>query len=234
MQFVEKNSFNVRSAICHLKSKDSAIVFHLFPMVHIGSKEFYAEVSQKLAEYDLVLTEGVNNSRKANLLTLSYRIVRHIRRMDLVTQQEGMNVAEFRHKIIGTDMAGKVFDSHWSSLPLMLRLQLFLITPIFVLYLFFFGTRETIAENIAVDDLPTSEEILYQDENSEKLDSLLIDKRDRKLIEEIEKLHQSNGQSEKVVAIVYGAFHMRNITRYLMDKLNYQIIGSEWVTIFDL
>jgi hypothetical protein len=234
MQFVEKNSFNVRSAVCQLKSTDSAIVFLLFPMVHIGSKEFYAEVSRKLAECDLVLAEGVGNSRKANLLTLSYRIVRYIRRMDLVTQQEGMNVAEFRHKIVGADITGQVFDSHWSSLPLVLRLQLFLLTPIFVIYLLFFGTRETIAENIAVDDLQTSEEILFQDENIKKLDSLLIDKRDRKLIEEIEKLYHSNGQNASVVAIVDGAFHMRNVTNYLMEKLNYRITGSEWLTIFDL
>src|SRR5436305_4813326 len=99
MQFVEKNSFNLRSAIYHLKTKHSPIEFFLFPMVHVGSKQFYAEVSRKLGECDLIFAEGVNNSRKANLLTLSYRIVRYIKRMDLVTQQEGMKLVGLRNKI---------------------------------------------------------------------------------------------------------------------------------------
>jgi hypothetical protein len=68
MQFIEKTSFNVRSLI--------------FPMIHVGSSEFYG---------DLILAEGVK-SRKARSITLSYRIVKHIRRMELITQREGMRV----------------------------------------------------------------------------------------------------------------------------------------------
>jgi pheromone shutdown protein TraB len=154
--------------------------------------------------------------------------------MDLVTQQEGMQVAKFRHKVVGADMTKEVFDTHWSSLPVILRLQLFLLIPIYAIYLFFFGTRETIAKNIALDDLPSSKEILYQDETIDKLDSLLIDKRDLKLAGEIEKVYRQNSSDSKVVGIVYGAAHMRNITKYLMERLNYRITDSEWLTIFDL
>lgn len=95
MQFIEKNSFNVRSAIYHLKKDGAGLEFLLFPMIHVGSKEFYEEVSRRLTACDLILAEGVN-SRKVNLLTFSYRIVKKIRRMDLVTQQEGMIVSGFR------------------------------------------------------------------------------------------------------------------------------------------
>ncbi len=233
MQFIEKNDLNVRSAIYHLKKEDDGLEFVLFPMIHVGSKEFYDEVSRRLGECDLILAEGVD-SKKANLLTRSYRIVKKIRRMDLVTQQEGMKVSGFREKIINTDMEGRAFDERWSSLPLILKAQIFFLMPVYVVYLFLFGTREMIAENIALEDLPSSEEILFQDANFEKLDTLLIDERDRKLIDSIGKLHDEVLRDKKTVGVVYGAMHMRNVTGFLLRKLNYRVAKAEWVTVFDL
>jgi len=233
MQFIEKNSFNVRSAIYHLKKEDDGLEFILFPMIHVGSREFYDEVSQRLAKCDLILAEGVD-SRKANLLTLSYEIVKRIRRMDLVTQREGMKVSSFRAKIINTDIEGRAFDEQWSSLPLVLKVQIFLLMPVYVIYLVLFGTRDTIAENIAVEDLPSSNEVLFQNNDFDKLDALLIDERDRRLIRKIESLHEANGNDKKTVGIVYGAMHMRNVANFLLHKLRYRIAKAEWVTIFDL
>ncbi len=233
MQFIEKNSFNVRSAIYRLKKEDDGLEFILFPMIHVGSKEFYDEVSQRLATCDLILAEGVD-SKKANLLTRSYRIVKKIKRIDLVTQQEGMKVSSFREKIVNTDMEGQAFDEHWTSLPLMLKAQIFFLMPVYVIYLFLFGTRETIAENIALEDLPSSQEILFQDDDFDKLDVLLIDERDRRLIRNIESLHEANRKDKKTVGIVYGAMHMRNVTSFLLRKLKYRVAKAEWVTVFDL
>src|SRR5262245_12840619 len=146
MQFIEKNSFNVRSAVYCLKKEGSALEFLLFPMIHVGSSEFYDEISRRLASCDLILAEGVK-SKRANLLTLSYRIVKHIRRMELVTQRDGMRVETFRAKILNTDIEGAAFDERWSSLPLSLRVQLLVLIPTFVVYLFLFGTREMLAKN---------------------------------------------------------------------------------------
>lgn len=233
MQFIEKNSFNVRSAIYRLKKNEGGLEFLLFPMIHVGSEQFYDEVSQRLAKCDMILVEGVD-SKKANLLTRSYRIVKRIRRMDLVTQQEGMKVSDFREKTVNTDVEGCVFDKGWSSIPLSLKVQIFFFMPFYVIYLFLFGTRETIAENIALEDLPSSEEILFQDDDLDKLDTLLIDERDQRLIGKIESLHQTNGKDEKTVAIVYGARHMRNVVNFLLQKLNYRIAKAEWITVFDL
>jgi hypothetical protein len=233
MQFIEKNSFNVRSAIYRLKKDDEGLEFILFPMIHVGSQEFYDEVSQRLAKCDLILAEGVD-SKKANLLTRSYRIVRKIRRMDLVTQQEGMNVSSFRDKLMNADMEGRAFDEHWSSLPPALKAQIFLLIPVYVIYLFLFGTREIIAENIAVEDLPSSNEVLFQDDNLDKLDALLIDERDRSLIRNIVSLHEANGSNKQTVGIVFGAMHMRNVTSFLLHKLKYRIAKAEWVKVFDL
>jgi hypothetical protein len=233
MQFIEKNSFNVRSAIYRMQREDDGLEFILFPMVHVGSKEFYSEVSRRLAECDLILAEGVD-SRKVSLLTRSYRIVKKIRRMDLVTQQEGMKVSAFRKKIMNTDIEGSAFDERWSLLPLKLKAQIFFLMPVYVLYLLLFGTRETIAENIALEDLPSSEEITFQDDDFDRLDALVIDERDRRLIRNIERLHETNGKDRKTVGIVYGAMHMRNVTSFLLGKLKYRVAKAEWVTVFNL
>jgi hypothetical protein len=233
MQFIEKNSFNVRSAVYRLKKNGSPLEFLIFPMIHVGSNEFYREISNRLSSCDLILAEGVK-SKRVYLLTLSYRIVKYIRRMDLVTQQDGMRIESFRAKILNADMEGSAFDESWSSLPFLLKAQLFIIIPVFVVYLFLFGTREMLAKNIALDDLPSSEEILSEDQNFEQLDSLIVDERDRKLIEHIARLEDQQIKDFQQVGIVYGARHMRTTIAFLMQKLGYRVVKAEWVKVFDL
>src|SRR5215471_308067 len=121
MQFIEKNSFNVRSAVYHLK-RDGGPDFLLFPMIHVGSPAFYDEITRRLMTCDLILAEGVA-SKRGHLLAWSYRIVKHIKRMDLVTQQDAMKGRSFYGKIRNADMAGEAFDARWSALPWSLRLQ---------------------------------------------------------------------------------------------------------------
>ena len=58
MQFIEKNSFNVRSVVYSLKKDGSRLEFLIFPMIHVGSTEFYDEISRRLASCDLILAEG--------------------------------------------------------------------------------------------------------------------------------------------------------------------------------
>jgi hypothetical protein len=230
MQFIEKNSFNVRSAVYHLK-KDGAPEFLLFPMIHVGSQTFYDEIAQRLMTCDIILAEGVV-SKRANLLTLSYRIVKRIKRMDLVTQQDALRAAAFRGKVTNADMAGNAFDARWSSLPLSLRIQLFFLLPVYILYLLFFGTRQTLAENIALEDLPSEDEILLEGERFADLDSLLIDERDRTLLGNIKRVYESGGT--KTIGVIYGARHMRSAVDFLMRTLNYHVAKAEWVTVFDL
>jgi len=233
MQFIEKNSFNVRSAVYRLKKDGTGLEFLLFPMIHVGSREFYEEISRRLSTCDLILAEGVK-SKRANILTLSYRIVKKIRRMDLITQHDGMRVDGFRGKILNADLEEQVFDERWSSLPIMLRVQLFIIVPFFVVYLFLFGTRETVAKNLALEDLPSDEEILLEDESFAPLDSLLIDVRDQKLIEHIARLDAECSEATRRVGIVYGALHMRRTVAFLLQHLNYRVAKAEWVNVFDL
>ena len=233
MQFTEKNSFHLRAAVYSLKKDTTGLEFLIFPMIHVGSREFYQEISRRLASCDLILVEGLK-SKKAAILTLSYRFVKKIRGMDLITQHEGLRLEEFRNKLLNTDMEANAFDERWSTLPIALRIQLFLMVPIFVVYLFIFGTRESLAENLVVEDLPSSEEELTEDEGFSRLDSLLVDERDRKLIEHIANVNNERSHTSQRIGIVYGAFHMRSVMAFLMQKLNYRVAKADWVKVFDL
>lgn len=233
MQFIEKNSFSVRSAIYVLKTNGDSPVFMLFPMIHVGTVEFYNEIRAKLAPCDLILLEGVA-SQKVHLLTLSYRIVKNIRRMDLVTQTDALQLSQLKNKIIFSDVTGAAFDEGWSSLPLWIRAGLFLVLPFWVANLLFFGSRDTIAKDIAFEDLPSAQETLMRDDEFDRFDELLVDSRDRELIRHIEKLILEGQSTGKTIAILYGARHMRNVVNFLHHKLNYRVVKAEWVTVFDL
>jgi hypothetical protein len=232
MQFIEKSSFGVRSVIYRLKKDGAPLEFCLFPMIHVGSREFYAGISARLSQCDLILAEGIK-TKKASLLIYSYSIVKNIRRMDLVLQRDAIDVASFGSRWVNVDMERQAFDARWSSLPILLRIQLFLIVPIYVAYLFIFGNRQTLAEDIALEDLPTNEEVLSSDDNLEMLDALVIDERDRVLIDHLERV-EKNTEEIRQIGIIYGARHMRSIAAYLMQKLHYRVTKAEWISVFDL
>lgn len=233
MQFTEKNSFNLRAAVYSLKRDPAGLEFVVFPMIHVGSREYYQEISRRLSTCDLILAEGVK-SRKARVLTISYRLVKKMRGLDLITQNEGIRLDAFPKEIVNADMDANAFDERWSSLPIALRVQLWLYVPLFVLYLFIFGTRELLAENLVLEDLPSSEELLSEDEGFSTLDSLVVDERDRKLIEHITNVDTERSHTSQKIGIVYGAFHMRCVMTFLMQKLNYRVIKADWVKVFDL
>lgn len=62
-----------------LEKRGSQVRFVLFPMIHLGAPDFYAEVARRLSRCDLILTEGVGG-RRTSVVTLSYRLAGRIRR----------------------------------------------------------------------------------------------------------------------------------------------------------
>jgi hypothetical protein len=53
------------------------------------------------------------------------------------------------------------------------------------------------------------------------------------LIEHITNLEKQQNEARRI-GIVYGARHMRNTMRFLMEQLDYRVAKAEWVKIFDL
>ncbi|HEY6328000.1 MAG TPA: hypothetical protein VI756_01595, partial [Blastocatellia bacterium] len=213
MQFVEKNSYDLRVAVYRLRRRGSSLEFLLTPMIHIGSQSYYDEVHRRLSACDLILTEGVR-SRKIMPL-LSYHILDVAGKLGLVTQKDALDLSELRDKIVGTDMDGGTFDDKWTDLPLLHRALTAVLAPAFFAYAKIWGDREFVAQHLAVEDLPSSDDVLMQNENTDRFNDLIVAERDRVVIDKIRRLHETGGADKQLVGIPYGAGHMPGICGFL-------------------
>lgn len=197
-------------------------------MIHIGSANYYKEVRSRLDGCDAILFEGVRSFR-VSVLTMSYKLVARRKRLGLVTQRDALRLKECRAKLIHADVSGKEFVDDWDRIPWHWRL-FFWMAPIYGIYRYLTATRESIAKGSGTDDLESREDIL-RGEALPEFEDAIIRNRDLRLIRTIEEVLNGN-QPFEVIAIVYGAGHMRAVTGLLMRKYRYQVVQSEWLTVF--
>jgi hypothetical protein len=233
MQFIEKNSFNIRAAVYRLKNSRDNLEFLLFPMIHIGDQNYYEEVQKRLMDCQYIIYEGVKSFRGA-LLTWSYRFTSKRKRLGLITQRDGLKLHELKSKLLHSDISQSEFDKSWSQLPLKLRLLLIFVVPFFSLYLFLFATRSFIAKNLCLEDLPTRDEIIHSDDDFDKLDKLLGTKRDKIIMNCIEQEYLSKKKMDVQIGVIYGAKHIVPIIKFLMAKYGFKVVKAEWITVFNI
>ena len=58
MQFIESSVVGVRSAVITLACRSGPLRFVLFPMIHVGERSFYAQVTARLRECAIIVAEG--------------------------------------------------------------------------------------------------------------------------------------------------------------------------------
>jgi hypothetical protein len=233
VQLIEVSDVGVRAAIYRLAPRVSGPEFVLFPMLHVGTAAYYAEVARRLEQCDVIFMEGVSSRRIAHL-TLTYRVLARIKRLDLVTQHS-MDLSRVRHKLLRTDLSGKEFEGQWERVPWWLRGLLVLATPVYVAYVWLYGTRAFLARRLELNDLPSRDEVLYAGGDFAAIDEAIVVSRDRRLLEHLE--HAAQGVSAdrpNLIGVVWGAHHMRAVTRLLLWKLKYRVASAEWVTVFTL
>ncbi|MFE2543634.1 hypothetical protein [Actinacidiphila glaucinigra] len=219
----------VRSAIIRFRSRGTALVFELYPMIHLAEPAFYEEVTARLrASCDLVIAEGVRGSTATRALTRSYRSLGGHERLGLVVQDIDFDTLGV--PVICPDMSGAEFDDRWRRLPLRERAALAALVPAYVAGMRLLGTRRFLARYMQLEDLPGDDE-----ETELWTDDLVLHQRDRLLIDALTRLHHARaGRTEPFTAgILYGAAHMRAVTTALMD-LGYRPAGSQWLTVFSL
>lgn len=229
VQFIESNVFGVRAALYSLVRTAGAPRFLLFPMIHIGSPDYYSQVHKKLDECDVILFEGVRTFR-ARVLALSYRIVARRRRLGLVVQDASL-LRGIRGRLVHADVAPGEFSAKWSRIPLYARLAILLIAPLYGGYRYLTATKESIGKRLKSEDLASVEEVLRGD-IAPGLDEAIMTSRDAKLVAAIKSI-MAPGIPPTTVGIVYGAGHMKAVTRLLMEKHQYRVNESEWITVFD-
>ena len=143
MHFIESSVIGLRAA-CHvLRSSEQEPEVCLFPMIHVGSANYYAEVRRRLEKCDLLLFEGVRDFR-ARILSLSYSIAARSRRLNLVTQRDALVVPLVQQQRIRADVSTEQFAAAWRGVPWYQRLGLLLGAPVFGCWVYLTASRESI------------------------------------------------------------------------------------------
>ena len=233
MQLVEASSFAVRSAVIQLRRPGTPLGFVLFPMIHLATPAFYADVMTRLAGCQLIVAEGglgAERTAGGQALTLSYRLAGRARRWGLVTQC--LTLTELGVPVVRPDMDADRFRRGWRRLPVLVRLWAWVLVPAFGIGLLLFGSREILARGLgSLEDLPTREEELGYGPRFDVLQELLVDDRDALLVRALDTIHQQRSQEPISVAVVYGAGHMPAVVCSLA-RYGYHASSAEWLTVF--
>ncbi|HEY1179746.1 MAG TPA: hypothetical protein VGF17_26620 [Phytomonospora sp.] len=226
MEFVQADDLGVRTAVIPLRARGVALRFRLYPMVHLGTPDYYARVRADLRDCHMIVAEGVRSrSLSASVLTASYRWSRHNRRLGLVVQD--LDLASFEVPVITPDMTGEEWDGHWRRLPLPLRVLVFVLAPLYGLYMALFGSRALIARHLAEDDDEPGDGL-----DEDPLSRLLGTLRDEKLAACLAGLYEEHADEPITIGVVYGAAHMPPLIRALRKAYGYQPRRGTWFTVF--
>ena len=235
MQFIESTNVGIKSAYSKWTGRADEPIIHLFPMVHIGDKEFYETVLEKLSHCDIILAEGVDSQNSKQIKV--YTQVARNPKLGLVVQKR-LTQDDLPGDVIQADVSGSDFDKKMAQLPFLVKLKLRLILPFAGILLRYFSTRQSICEEIgsvvATEIAIPHDELQKKETAWGKAKDVMLDWRDAQLInklnEEIEKAasHKTN------IAIVYGAAHMKAVEKHLIEVKRYSLKSSEWLSVIKL
>lgn len=219
----------LRTAQMVFRSRASPVAVSLYPMVHVGDASFYEEVYDEAFAHDVVLLEGINSPVSRNL-TRSYRWI-NFQKLGLVIQPKSPPQESAAARIVHADLTAEEFHRHWREVPLLLRWALGFAAPLYGIYRRIFSSRESLAQNMCLEDRKSAEELLSWSPKFEPMTAAILDVRNRRLIQCLRA--ELEEDKKKRVAIIYGAQHMRAVLRELVDR-GFQSSDARWQTIISL
>jgi hypothetical protein len=253
MQIIEVTDLAVRSATLRLTRRDGPLQFEIYPMVHLAEPQFYAAVTQRLRQADLLVVEGVGGSEETVDYTLnwpglemedlppkrprwdamsamaaSYKIAARFDRLGLVEQD--IDYESLGVPVLCPDLTDEEFVAGWRKVPAWQRALVMAAGPLIGLNHVAFGSRRSLAANLELADTDFRE----LPAGAEELVDLIGAKRDQLLITALEAVHEVHSGDPLRVAVVYGAFHVPAVTHALRSRHGYFVRDAEWLTVFEL
>jgi hypothetical protein len=233
MQIIESSIWSVRSVRISLRHPTGGKTIVLFPMVHVGEPEFYMAVYADAFSRDVVLVEGIT-SPIVRRLTQSYRWVKGRKMSGLVVQPRYPLQENSRARIVQADLDAEEFGMAWSRIPLWMRAALYVAGLIVGLDRRWFGSREKLAEGLALDDAESREEILNWSPETGWLDRAILHARDERLLDRLNEQLSNEPEKDATIAVVYGALHMRAVLRELINVRGFTCTDAQWMPIFNI
>ena len=219
----------LRTARMVFRSRSSPVSVTLYPMVHVGEERFYKDSYEEAFSHDVALVEGVR-SRVGRNLTRTYRWI-NFEKLGLVRQPTTPPSETVAARIIRADLTTAEFHREWRKVSLLLRAAFVLAAPIYGLHRRLFASRESLARNMCLEDRKSADEILNWSPIFEPVNRSILHARDERLRECL--VAELEGETEKQVAIVYGARHIRAVLRELTRR-GFSCSDASWRTIFSL
>jgi len=198
-------------------------------MVHVGDERFYQETYDEAFSQDVALVEGVD-SRIIRNLTRSYRWIA-LDRLHLVQQPKAPLEGTVSARIVKADLSPDEFAREWQKVGIHLRAMLFVLAPLTGIHRWLFSSRRSLADDMCLEDLESADEILRWRLGIETVRHAIRHARDRRLIECM--ISELESPSEKRVAIIYGAGHMRAVLRELTRR-GFRCSDARWKAIIAL
>jgi len=221
--------------VLRLRRKGGPMQFVVYPMIHIGTSEFYDEVSTRLRRAQLVVVEGVKDGARPSVLTsaltLSYRVARFNRRVNLAVQD--IDYKSLGVPVMNPDVTTDEFRTSWRRIPIAIRLLVWCALPVVTLGRLIGAGSAMWTKATEVNDLPSDEDERLA-ESAPELTHAMLDERDERLLDCLSRLHEERGEEKIEVAVVYGAGHVPAIVHGLQQRFGYVARVGEWLTVVDL
>lgn len=223
LQFLSSWQGGIRSNRITWKKRDSRLAFRTYPMLHIGSREFYEEVSEQLARADFVLVEGVDWTRSGKggpLYDLTAKT------LGLATERRFL-IAPSHQAVINIDMPHTTFLGAFKKLSFLSRLYLR-----FARYIYWWWAEQVVsiprARKIVLDRWAN----LVKKSPLTDRDELLITRRDTYIARNLRAFagDHEDVEQDSMATIVFGAGHMPAIAACLRD-LGYRIVEKTWMDV---
>jgi hypothetical protein len=219
----------LRTARMVFRRNGTPVSVTLYPMVHVGDERFYKETYDEAFSHDVALVEGVRSPVGCNL-TRSYRWIK-FEKLGLVLQPKAPPPETVAARIVNADLTTEEFHREWRKVPLLLRTFFLFAAPLYGIHRRLFSSRESLARNMCLEDRKSADELLSWSPALEPVNHSILHARDQRLIECLAA--ELEGETEKRVAIVYGARHMRAVLRELTRR-GFRSTEASWRTIFSL
>ena len=192
-------------------------------MIHIGDQQFYEDAFRDAFSHDVALVEGVRSGIVRNL-TRSYRWIA-LNKLGLVRQPTTPDQYAVSARVVRADLTTEEFHREWRKIGILLRIFILFAAPLVGLYRRLVASRDSLARNMCLEDLETSDEILDWNPRFEAMYHSILHARDTRLVECVREELETN--REETIAIVYGAAHMRSVIRELLS-CGFHCSQSRW------
>jgi len=225
MQLTEVSVLGVRSAVVRLRRPRTRLRFVLFPMVHFGRPEFYAQVAERLAGCHLIVAEGADAASSTGLAyAIALRITGQSAGRALVHQD-----IDFRALGVPTLWPdGPVYRRvRWWRMPLPEWLGVAFLVPLLVVTMAVGGRNWLLRQRLEISDDTQVRFFLRF------LHNALIRERDAELLATLCEIHTARSAEPIDVAVVYGAAHLPAVVQGLNARFGYRATSGDWLTVID-